>query len=140
MSLKMFSLLPINQSEMIAAPAVNTPLTVEFKTAIPQEWEIRRGKLRHVSLDESGGLIPTETVLNAWEVRGEFLTVSSGDEMLQFLGRTGTFSHARESGYWSIDDLFAVQRVIRYLMSTHPSKWRSTPKVFRGVFGDDKGY
>ena len=137
MSLASLNILPLSPPDAISAQPVNAPLTVQFRTAIPQGWAVRRGKLRHVSIEESGNLIPTETMLNAWDVRGDFLTTSSAEEMLMFLERTGTFSHANESG-WTIEELLTFQRVVRYLMSTHPSKWHLTPKVFREVFGDDQ--
>lgn len=138
MSLRSLAILPLSAPDAITAPPVSAPITVEFKAAVPQGWTIRRGKLRHVPVEEGGGLVPVETTLNAWDVRGDFLTASTEQNILELLERTGTFSHLNESGYWSVEDLFTIQRVVRYLMATHPSKWRLTTRVFREVFGNDQ--
>lgn len=68
--------------------------------------------------------------LDAWEIRDQFLRLKVEDATA-FLTRTGIFHSTLGSGKTTAEDLFEIQGIIRYLLTSAPPTWREVPHVFK---------
>lgn len=118
---------------------IQIPITVEFKTS-PSTWELLADENRGTGvkgrfepllrLFETRNWSAQGKALDAWQVRTDFLTITSDSELLRFLNATGLFSQKYPRGFWGYEDFKEWQHILRELLRRRPAAWKS---VFSGV-------
>jgi hypothetical protein len=116
--------------ERFVGPPVSVPMAVSYLHS-PCTWELRRGRLYHGKKDDTDDIREVAMWLDPWEVRDRFLRLQTAHDIAPFLSDTGEFQKRLGSGQFTTEDLFEIQGIVRYLLTTAPSKWRIQRPAFR---------
>jgi hypothetical protein len=133
------------------AEVASVPLTVQYKATLcewvigshPQVWVGRRGPVsqRFFEVSKPLGHRPYD---HPWELRQEFLSLKTEQEVLDFLNRYGKFAPTWTpaapivsddgseqeqweivSGQWGFEDFMRWQAMFRCFLKLSPEKWKS---------------
>ncbi|SRR6266496_754644 len=90
-----------------------------------QTSSVNARKVAETALDVEGRSLSQRVYLDAWNVRGEFLSLKSEADFLGFLNRVGRFSAgiAPDSGLWELKDFKGWQQVFREFLKCSPDVW-----------------
>jgi hypothetical protein len=112
---------------------VGIPASITFRST-PCDWKQAEHKNILVVDEQGRNLHPLRLFekpgnwldgqhYEAWSVRANFLSLTTDEQFLEFLNKTGYFSNRQKGGVWSVAALRTWQRVFVELLRRHPSGW-----------------